>query len=98
MKNFVRITIIAILTTTIRYILVVKLGLDIKQGYEFFFFFTTTGITASIVNIIFDDIYPIFSLKPGAGGDIPNQTPGSAPRPIIPRWAPEGPGNKIPSS
>ena len=107
-KNLIRICITAILITTIRYLLLEKLELDIKQPYEFFFFFTTTGIAASIVNIIFDDVYSLFSFKPEAGALIPSPGPpegsgnpvpntwGSGP--IIPNWAPEGPGNKIPSS
>jgi len=84
MRNFIRIFIIAIVTTTVRYILVIKLGLDIRQAYDFFFFFTTNGIAAGIVNMIFDEIYPKFSLKPDASSDIPDQTPSTTPGPIIP--------------
>jgi cytochrome c oxidase subunit 1 len=112
-KNVSRICITVILITIIKYILLNKLGLDIKQPSEFFFFFTTTGIAAGIVNIIHDDVYSLFSFKPdvgeGAGALIPspgppdsrnpvpyNWGPGVGPGPghgpIMPNWAPEGPG------
>jgi len=75
LKNIIRMCITALVITTIRYILIIKLELNIKEVYDFFFFFTTTGIAASIVNIIYDELYPLFSLKPASGADEPNQEP-----------------------
>ena len=51
-KNFIKISIIAIITTTIRYILLEKLALDSKHAYDFLYLFTTTSIVSGIVNLI----------------------------------------------
>lgn len=72
MKNFVRICIIAISTAIFRYILIEKIGLDIKQTYDFFYLFISTGTFAGIINLFFEDTYMLFSsgngLPPVAGG------------------------------
>jgi cytochrome c oxidase subunit 1 len=96
-KNVSRICITVILITIIKYILLNKLGLDIKQPSEFFFFFTTTGIAAGIVNIIHDDVYSLFSFKPdvgeGAGALIPSPGPPDSRNPVPYNWGPVvGPG------
>jgi hypothetical protein len=41
--------------------------LDIKQTYDFFYLFISTGIFAGIINFIYEDTYMLFS----SGGGIP---------------------------
>ena len=88
-KNFIKISIIAIITTTIRYILLEKLDLDPKHAYDFWYLYTTIGIVSGIVNLIYDEIYILFSFKPEAGPLIPSRPPVSRPnipsRPPVPR-------------
>jgi len=60
-KNLIRIIIIAIISAIIRYIFIVKIGLDIKETYDFFYLFISTGILVGIINFIYEDIYMLFS-------------------------------------
>jgi hypothetical protein len=55
------------LTTIIRYILIEKIGLDIKQTYDFFYLFISTGIFVGIFNFIYEDTYMSFT----SGGELP---------------------------
>lgn len=41
--------------------------MDIKQTYDFFYLFISTGILAGIINFIYEDIYMLFS----SGGGLP---------------------------
>jgi len=66
-KNLIKICIIAILSAIIRYIFIVKIGLDIKQTYDFFYLFISTGIFIGIINFIYEDTYMLFS----SGGGLP---------------------------
>jgi hypothetical protein len=72
MKNFIRLCIIGILSAIIRYIFIEKIGLDIKETYDFFVFFISTGIFVGIINLTYEDIYMSFcsdnaSLPVGSG-------------------------------
>lgn len=66
--------------------------MDIEETLEFFGLLGSTAAATTILYVIFDEVYPLFSLKPGAGTDVPDQHTG----PLIPRWTPQGPDNKIP--
>jgi hypothetical protein len=78
-----RICIIGILTATLRYILINKIGLDIKQTYDFFYLFISTGVFAGIINLIYEETYMLFSsgggLPPIGGGNL-GINPGGAGR------------------
>jgi hypothetical protein len=70
-KNFIRICIIAISAAIFRYILIEKIGLDIKQTYDFFYLSISTGIFAGIINLLYEDIcisLSFFSGLPIGGG------------------------------
>jgi hypothetical protein len=76
-KNLIKICIIGILVAIFRYILMVKLDLDIKQTYDFFCLYIPTGIFAGIINLIYEDTYAFLSSNtpteelpmPGTGRD-----------------------------
>jgi heme/copper-type cytochrome/quinol oxidase subunit 1 len=108
-KNLIKLFMTALVITIFRYLLIEKLGLDIKEVYHFFIFFTTTGFATGILNLIYDSIYPLHSLRPGANDQTPNQTPtgfrpllprpglpGPVPSPILPNTSPSGPSSQIP--
>jgi hypothetical protein len=45
--------------------------LDIKQTYDFFYLFISTGIFGGIINLIYEETYMLFSgLQPAGGGNL----------------------------